>query len=163
MLSINDVLEIMANGGELPQQKLTAPTDAQIGRLQELEPDLVNEIVAAPEDADPAVTLMLRIDTLSDELGWYPVVSVLCMTFAHRYTPDTVPTLNLEGTPAGTVGLLRVLALSARETQDEGAWTVPLAMLAGLGRKEAQLVTVCAGFCAAVGHLNAVPAAGGHE
>lgn len=160
MLTIKDVLEMMARGEKLPQQKLQSPTDAQIERIQKAEPEILNEILEAPEDADPAMILADRINALADELGWYQVVSVLCMTFAHRYTPDTVPAMDLETAPSGTIGLLRMFALSARATAEEGAWTIPIAMLADLGRKEAQLVTVCAGFCAVVGHLGTIPSAG---
>jgi hypothetical protein len=162
MLSITDVLEVMARGEKLPQQKLPAPTDDQIERLQQVEPEILNEILTAPDEVDPAVLLTRRISDLVAEFGWYQVASILCMTFAHRYTPGVVPPL--AEAPDGTVNLLRMFAMAAGAMADEeGVWTIPLAMLADLGEEKAQLVTVCAGFCAAVGHISPAPAGGGRS
>jgi hypothetical protein len=162
MLTIDDVLKIMVRGEKLPQQKLQPPTDDQIERLQRAEPEILNEILDAPDEVDPASLLTKRISDLVAEFGWYQATSILCMTFAHRYAPDIVPPLT--EAPDGTVNLLRMFAMAAGAmAEEEGAWTIPLAMLADLGPEKAQLVTACAGFCAVVGHMSPAPAGEGRS
>lgn len=157
MLSITDVLKMLARGEKLPQQKLTGPTEDQIDKLQNLEPEILNDILSAADGGDPGKILLTRINGLADEFGWYQTTSILCMLFAHRYEPGSVPAL--KGFTVEVVGLLRMFATAAGAMgQEEGAWTIPLAILADLGREEALAVTACAGFCAAAGHLQSASA-----
>lgn len=158
MLSITDVLKMLARGEKLPQQKLTPPTEEQIDRLQNLEPEILNDVLSATDGGDPGSVLLNRINGLADEFGWYQTASVLCMLFAHRYEADAVPAL--KGFTGEVIGLLRMFAMSdeAMSQDSEGAWTIPFAILADLGRKEALAVTACAGFCATVGHLQSASA-----
>lgn len=163
MLSVTDVLGIMANGRDLPQQAFPAPTDAQIEKMQELEPELLHKIIWAADNQDPAKILTDRLGALAEEFGWYPAVSIMCMLFAHRYKPDDVPDgeADLEEYPEGAQSLVRIFSIAAsRMGDDEGAWTIPLAMLADLGREQALRIAVCTGFCAAIGEITSLSAEG---
>lgn len=153
MLSVTDVLTLMAEGKELPQQKLPQITDEQIDDLQEFEPALLNRLIESEEGGEESVdTVLAELRKKVEQHGWYPVAAVLCMEFSHRYHEDMVP-VNLQ-LSNDTMGLLKMLPIAGRAMEhDEGAWTIPFAMLADLGEKDALEFTVCAAMCAAVGFI----------
>lgn len=150
MLDLMDVLKLMANGEKLPQENLPGPTEAEIDLLQEAEPRLLNLLFEENED-DPAEVIMRELRKLTAEHHWFAVTGILCMAFAHRYRPETIPPLG-EIRPE-TMSLLRMLPISAEHSAEgeEGAWTVPMAIIAEMGEEEALGFTACAGLCAAVG------------
>lgn len=153
MLSITDVLTLMAEGKRLPQQEFPDITQEQIDDLQEFEPALLNRLIESEQGGEESVdTVLAELQGKVDQHGWYPVVVVLCSQFSHRYHEDTVP-VNLQ-LSSDTVGLLRMLPIASRaEKHDEGAWTIPFAMLASLGEEAALAFTVGAAMCAAVGFI----------
>lgn len=153
MLSITDVLTLMAEGEPLPQQQFPEITQEQIDDLQEFEPALLNRLIDSEQGGeDSADAVLAELQEKAEQHGWYPVVAVLCVAFSHRYREDMVP-MDLQ-LSSDTVGLLKMLPIAGRAMgHDEGAWTIPLAMLAGLGEEEALTFTVCAAMCAAVGFI----------
>jgi len=153
MLSITDVLTLMAEGETLPQEKFPPLTDEQIEDVQNFEPVLLNRLLDAEgASKDPVDTVMDGLREKTAQHGWYPVVAVLCVTFSHRYREDMVPAnLQLSDDTMGLLGMLPIAGRSMKE--DEGAWTIPLAMLAGLGEEGAMEFTACAAMCAAVGFI----------
>lgn len=157
MLTLMDVLKLLAAGRKLPQEAHPVPTDEQIERLRQAEMDLMNKVfdqVGNDDENDPIRILVNGIDELADEIDWYVTTSILCMLFAQRYEPGQVP--DLEGVGPDTGSLLKMFSIAAREMEsDEGAWTIPLAMLASVGREDAQSITACAGFCAGIGVVSA--------
>lgn len=153
MLSINDVLTLMAEGKPLPQREFPPITDEQIDDLREFEPALLNRLIESEQGGEESVdTVLAELQEKVDRHGWYPVVAVLCLEFSHRYHEDMVPLdLQLSG---DTVGLLKMLPIAGRaEEHDEGAWTIPFAMLASMGEEDALAFTVGAAMCAAVGFI----------
>ncbi|WGV35937.1 hypothetical protein SEA_FRANKENWEENIE_264 [Streptomyces phage Frankenweenie] len=153
MLSVTDVLTLMAEGKPLPQQEFPDITQEQINDLQEFEPALLNRLIESEQGGEESVdTVLAELQQKVDRHGWYPVVATLCWQFAHRYHEDMVP-VNLQLSD-GTVGLLKMLPIASRaEEKDEGAWTIPFAMLASLGEEKALAFTVGAAMCAAVGFI----------
>lgn len=149
MLSVTDVLTLMAEGKQLPQEQFPPLTDHQIADVQNFEPGLVNQVLGAGEE-DPVDIIMADVRKKAQEHGWYPVAGLLCMLFSQRYHEDSVP--ELPTVSPETMGLLKMLPIAGRAMdEDEGAWTIPLAMLASLGEEEALEFTACATLCAAVG------------
>jgi hypothetical protein len=153
MLSINDVLTLMAEGKPLPQQQFPEITQKQIDDLQEFEPVLLNRLIESEEGGEESVdTVLAELQEKVGQHGWYPVVAVLCVAFSRRYHEDMVP-VNLQLSD-DTVGLLKMLPIASRaEGHDEGAWTIPFAMLVSLGEEDALAFTVGAAMCAAVGFI----------
>ncbi|AXH66392.1 hypothetical protein SEA_SATIS_243 [Streptomyces phage Satis] len=160
MLDLMDVLKLMAEGKKLPQEGLPRPTDQEIDLLQEAEPRLLNLLFEEGAQGDPAEVIMRELRKLTAEHHWFVVTGILCMAFGHRYRPETIPALG-EVKPE-TMNLLRMLPLSVEHSAggDEGAWTVPMAILADMGEEEALGFTACAGLCAAVGFFQSSMAEG---
>lgn len=150
MLDLMDVLKLMANGQRLPQENLPKPTEAEIDLLQEAEPRLLNLLLKGGE-GDPDQIILGELRKLTSQHHWFAVTGILCMAFGHRYRPETIPPLG-EIRPE-TMGLLKMLPISAEQSAEgeEGAWTVPMAIIAEMGEEEALGFTACAGLCAAVG------------
>lgn len=163
MITVSDALRMMGDGKRLPHQKFGRIPETVSGELLEIEPDLLNGAYQAlKDDADPVAAICTRLDAACDQYGWYPACSTLSMILAHRYTPDDVPDLPaLEG---DTGVLLKIFAIAAsRETDDKGAWTIPMAMLASMGDAQARVFTCCAAFVAACTILLEAEAAAADE
>jgi hypothetical protein len=153
MLDPMDVLKMMADGKPLPQEKLPKPSNRTIDALQVAEPEILNDMFAAMNrEEDPVDLMMGRLRELSGKHGWFATAGILCMSFATRYQPDQIPQMN--GVTPETMSLLKMLPIAAKHSaDDEGAWTIPMAILADLGEEEALGFTACAGLCAGVGHV----------
>lgn len=150
MLTVTDVLTLLAEGRPLPQQELPVVTDQQIGVLQDAEPRVLN--LALSDVDDPTDPILSALRELAAENGWYATCSMLCLLFGHRYNENSVPAL--ETVSDETMGLLKMLPIAARAMNgDERAWTIPFAMLASLGEEGALEFTTCAALCAAIGHV----------
>ncbi|AYD81400.1 hypothetical protein SEA_JUSTBECAUSE_245 [Streptomyces phage JustBecause] len=153
MLSVIDVLELLAEGKKLPQEELPAINDQQIHAIQEAEPALLNRLIEAEGNGeDPVDAVMSELRRMAGEHGWYATTGTLCMLFSQRYSEDIVP--HLSSVSVDTMSLLKVLPAAGRAMkEDEGAWTIPLAMLTSLGEEGALEFTACAALCAAMGHI----------
>jgi hypothetical protein len=156
MLSLVNVLQLLAEGKTLPQELLPVPSDEAIIALQDAEPELLNRLFEAMSKGDdPVNVLMADLKELAGKHGWFAAAGILCMSFARRYRPDQIP--STIGVGQDTVNLLRMIPLAAdHESHDEGAWTIPMAMLASLGEVEALTFTACAAMSAGVGYTQGV-------
>ncbi|MCP9209610.1 hypothetical protein [Streptomyces cucumeris] len=146
MFTIEQILRLMTHGLPLPQSEHPAPSDEQIDELQTASEALLAK--ALHQEAPEVVER--QIDELCDRYGWFITAGVLGMTFAQCYNEDQVFTLAPLSDDVETL-LVSFAVAAAAESTDEGAWTIPVAMLAsaeeGLARNfvaAGVLVACCA-------------------
>lgn len=148
MLSFMEVLELMAAGESLPHERFGETPKAVTDTIRDAEPEVLNSFFRALEEGkDPMDAVRLRVDLLSDRHGWYPTCGTIAFAMAHRFGSDDVP--DLPALKGDIGGLLRAFSFAATvEGEDDGAWTIPMAMLASLGQDEARNFAACSVFCA---------------
>jgi len=146
MLDVVDILKLLVNGEPLPQQQFDPIPDEVVDRLTDAEANIVNTVIRAMlEGRDKIAVVKREIGWQVGMHGWFPACAVISRAAAHRLTPDDIA--DLSSPEVQTLVKAFILAAS-QEDQDDGAWTIPLAMFASLGERSAQAFTAVIVLCA---------------
>lgn len=150
MLTVEEILHMMGEGIPLPQEKQRMATFGEQIVIQTAEQGILQGLLeVAAADGDVLKAVVDPLLELSGQYGWYATTSCLSAAFAARFAPADIPH-HLPDVSQQTKVMLTCLSLAAQaQDTDQGAWTIPMAMLADLGEEEAVGITACAAFCAA--------------
>lgn len=153
MLDIMEILQLLADGKDLPQQEFQEIPLDTISKLQDAEAKIIAAMFEEldSDDGNPDQAISVEIDRLISEYGWWNACSVLGMHFGIRYTMEQIPPIDVS---EETSTLLKGFAIAGQNPEEEGIWTIPLAMLASAGESKATEFTKCAALCAGIGALH---------
>lgn len=144
MLDVLGVMALLAKGEKIPQQSLRSIPDDEIVQLQQEAGRLLNGmLLALPcgllEEEDAAVSR--RVSELMDVHGWFETAMLFGLPLAGRCGSFDLSVLPpADNQDAGILAL--AFSEAARQDQEqEGIWTIPLAMLGSSDRETAQEFT----------------------
>jgi hypothetical protein len=141
MIGPVEVLQLMADHKPLPQESCRNVSEGEIGQLQEESKRILDSLFLALTsgllDDDEQDDIHGNLLALLDKHGWYEAASILALHWAYLaigFDLDILPAADDKDAET----LVKAFVLAAKHSEnEEGAWTIPLAMFASTNRQTA--------------------------